>query len=62
MALNKYIYGAEVLYSIDPRNLDEAVKKKADELQRGGYDLNTWRQCDCNMACRGFRRIWQGSS
>lgn len=41
MALNKYIYGAEVLYGIDPRNLDEAVKKKADELQREGYDLNT---------------------
>lgn len=41
MALNKYIYGAEVLYGIDPRNLDEVVKKKADELQREGYDLNT---------------------
>ena len=41
MALNKYIYGAEVLYGVDPRNLDEAVRKKAEELQREGYDLNT---------------------
>ena len=41
MALNKYIYGAEVLCNIDPRDLDEAVNKKAEELQREGYDLNT---------------------
>ena len=41
MALNKYIYGAEILSDIDPRDLDEEVKKKADELQREGYDLNT---------------------
>ena len=41
MALNKYIYGAEILSGIDPRDLDEEVKKKADELQREGYDLNT---------------------
>ena len=41
MALNKYIYGAEVLYGIDPRNLNEEVRKKAEELQREGYDLNT---------------------
>lgn len=41
MALNKYIYGTEVMCGIDLRDLNKEVKKKADELQREGYDLNT---------------------
>ena len=41
MGLNKYIFGAEVLYGISPKDLNSAVQKKAEELQREGYDLNT---------------------
>ena len=44
MKLNKYVYGVDILYNIpiSKYDLNEAVSNKADELQREGYDVNTF--------------------